>query len=63
MKQKHIVAARVWAYFIPLWDALVERLEKTGETIVRAKFSFVEHGEYKAVVWTKREKGCDHADA
>lgn len=54
---KHVVESRNWSWFAALWSELVARLEQTGEKIVRAKFDFRWEENYKATVWTEREKG------
>ena len=63
---KHKVKAHVFSEFSGLFDALVRRLDQTGEKIVRSKFVFDDMNafiSFRATVWTKRaeQKGDDHA--
>lgn len=63
---KHNVKAHVFSEFSGLFDALVKRLDQTGEKIVRSKFVFDDMNafvSFRATVWTERKEkeGGDHA--
>lgn len=63
---KHKIKAHVFSEFSALFDALVKRLDQTGEKIVRSKFVFDDMNafvSFRATVWTERAKqeGGDHA--
>lgn len=54
---KHKIKTRVFSEFSALFDALVKRLDQTGEKIVRSKFVFDDMNafvSFRATVWTER---------
>ncbi len=54
---KHKIKAHVFSEFSALFDALVKRLDQTGEKIVRSKFVFDDMNafvSFRATVWTER---------
>lgn len=56
---KHKVKASTHAVFCGHWDSFLARLKETGETIVKAKFTFDDMNPFvgfRATVWTEREK-------
>ncbi len=56
---KHKIKAHVFSEFSALFDALVKRLDQTGEKIVRSKFVFDAMSafvSFRATVWTERAK-------